>query len=140
LIPPFSLLYVNMLHDYWMYRPDPAFVAQLLPGSRPILAWFLARQRPDGLLSSLPGWQFIDTPQGVETFPRQEEQGRSSVLTLQMIGALQAAAELEQALGDPTLAQRYRKQAKLAADGVYRLCWNAKFGLLADTPAQDSFS
>jgi alpha-L-rhamnosidase len=140
LIPPFSLLYVNMLHDYWMYRPDQAFVAQLLPGTRPILAWFLSRQRPDGLLSSLPGWPFIDTPQGVETFPRQDEQGRSSVITLQMIGALQAAAELEQDLGDPVLSERYRNQAKVAAAGVYRLCWNAQLGLLADTPAQDSFS
>jgi hypothetical protein len=140
LIPPFSLLYVNMLHDYWMYRPDPAFVAQLLLGTRSILAWFLAQQRSDGLLSALPGWTFIDTPQGVETFPRQDEQGCSSVVTLQMIGALQAAAELQQALGDPALSERYRKQAKLAADGVYRLCWNANLGLLADTPAQDSYS
>ena len=139
-IPPFSLLYVNMLHDYWMYRPDRAFVAQLLPGTRPLLAWFLARQRPDGLFFSLPGWTFIDTPQGVEDFPRPDELGRSSVVTLQMIGALQAAAELEQDMGDPILAERYRKQAKLAAIGVYKLCWNAKLGLLADTPAQDSYS
>lgn len=139
-IPPFSLLYVNMLHDFWMYRPDRAFVAQLLPGTRPLLAWFLARQRPDGLLSSLPGWTFIDTPQGVENFPRHDAEGRSSVVTLQMIGALQAAAELEQDLGDPVLAERYREQAKLAASGVYKLCWNDKLGLLADTPAQDSYS
>lgn len=70
-IPPFSLLCVNMLHDYWMYRPDRAFVAQLLPGTRPLLDWFLAQQRPDGLLSALPGWTFIDTPAGVEDFPRR---------------------------------------------------------------------
>ena len=139
-IPPFSLLYVNMLHDYWMYRPDKAFVAHLLAGTRPLLAWFLAQQRADGMLSALPGWTFIDTPEGVEDFPRRDAQGRSSVVTLQMIGALQAASELEQDIGDPVLAERYRKQAKLAAIGVYRLCWNAKLGLLADTPAQDSYS
>jgi alpha-L-rhamnosidase len=139
-IPPFSLLYVNMLHDYWMYRPDPNFVAGLLPGTRTILAWFLARQGPDGMLSSPPGWTFIDTPAGVEDFPRQDEAGRSSVVTLQMIGALQAAAELEQAIGDPQLADRYRNQAQLAAAGVYRLCWNQQLGLLADTPAQNSYS
>ena len=139
-IPPFSLLYINMLHDYWMYRPDANFVAELLPGTRPILAWFLARQRSDGMLSSPPGWTFIDTPAGIEDFPRHDEAGRSSVVTLQMIGALLAAAELEQELGDPQLADRYRKQAELAATGVYKLCWNQQFGLLADTPAQNSFS
>lgn len=139
-IPPFSLLYVNMLHDYWMYRPDRAFVAELLPGTRPLLAWFLAQQRPDGLLASLPGWTFIDTPEGLTEFPRHDAQGRSSVVTLQMIGALQAAAELEEDMGDPALAERYRKQAKLAAIGVYKLCWNSELGLLADTPAQDAYS
>lgn len=139
-IPPFSLLYVNMLHDYWMYRPDRAFVAELLPGTRSLLAWFLAQQRTDGMLSSLPGWTFIDTPPGVEEFPRQDAEGRSSVVTLQMIGALRAAAELEQDMGDPVLAERYRKQAKLAAIGLYKLCWNSQLGLLADTPAQDSYS
>jgi len=143
-IPPFSLLYINMLHDYWMYRPDANFVKRLLAGTRPLLAWFLARQRPDGMLASLPGWMFIDTPidtpEGVDDFPRKDAEGRSSVLTLQFIGALQAAAEMEQNLGQPALAERYRKQAALAAAGVYRLCWNAKLGLLADTPARDSYS
>jgi alpha-L-rhamnosidase len=139
-IPPFSLLYINMLHDFWMYRPDPNFVAGLLPGTRPILAWFLAKQRPDGMLSSLPGWTFIDTPAWVEDFPRRDEAGRSSVVTLQMIGALQAAADLEQELGDPLLADRYRKQAESAATGVFKLCWNRQLGLLADTPAQNSYS
>jgi len=139
-IPPFSLLYIDMLHDYWMYRPDPAFVSTLLPGTRPLLAWFLAHQRPDGMLSSLPGWTFIDTPEGVEHFPPEDSEGRSSIVTLQMIGALQAAAELEQDLGDPELGERYRQRAKSAALGVYKLCWNLKVGLLADTPAQDSYS
>ena len=23
-IPPFSLYWINMVHDYWMYRDDPA--------------------------------------------------------------------------------------------------------------------
>src|SRR5579871_123800 len=141
-IPPFSLLYVDMLHDYWMYRPDAEFVRSLLPGTRPLLAWFLAQQRTDGLLSALPGWLFIDwvNLEGGAQFPRQDAEGRSSVLTLQMIGSLQDAAELEEQLGDPQLAKTYRERSKAAADGVYRLCWNAKAGLLADTPAQDSYS
>lgn len=139
-IPPFSLLYVNMLHDYWMYRPDSNFVKELLPGTRPLFEWFLSQQRTDGMLPHLPGWTFIDTPEGTSKFPPEDAEGRSSVTTLQFIGALQAAAELEQTMGDPALAARYRRQAKLASDGVYRLCWNAKAGLLADTPAQDSYS
>jgi hypothetical protein len=30
----FSLFWINMLHDYFMLRDDPAFVRTLLPGTR----------------------------------------------------------------------------------------------------------
>lgn len=139
-IPPFSLLYVNMLHDFWMYRPDRQFVAQLLPGTRTVLSWFLAKQRPDGMLGAVPGWIFIDWVQSVEKFPPLDAEGRSSIITLQMVSALEAAAEMEQALGDPMLAERYRQQAQFAARAVYELCWDTKLGLLADTPAKNTFS
>jgi hypothetical protein len=139
-IPPFSLLYVNMLHDYWMYRPDRKFVEELLPGTRAVLEWFLAKQRPDGMLSSIPGWVFIDWVRGVEKFPPEDEEGRSAIVTLQLVSALEAAADLEQALGDSVLAHRYRRQARTARDAVYKLCWDPRFGLLADNPRKDSYS
>lgn len=140
-IPTFSLLYVDMLHDYWMYRPDTDFVRDLLPGTRPLLAWFLAHQRSDGMLGALPGWLFIDwVNEGEGQFPRRDAEGRSSLVTLQMIGALRDAADLEEHLGDPKVAEHYRERARAAALGVYRLCWNPKTALLADTPAQDSYS
>jgi alpha-L-rhamnosidase len=140
LIPPFSLIYVNMLHDFWFYRPDPQFVATLLPGTRSVLAWFLRQQRNDGFLGPLPYWNFVDWVGGDEKFPTFDDQGRSSILTLQLIGSLRDAADMEEALGDPSLASAYRKKAQLAAESVYRQCWNAKLGLLADTPEQLHFS
>jgi hypothetical protein len=139
-IPPFSMLYVNMLHDYWMYRPDRKFVEELLPGTRAVLEWFLAKQRPDGMLSSIPGWVFIDWVRDVEKFPPEDEEGRSAIVTLQLVSALEAAADLEQALGDSVLAQRYRRQARAARDAVYKLCWDPRFGLLTDNPRKDSYS
>jgi hypothetical protein len=139
-IPPFSLLYVNMLHDYWMYRPDRKFVEELLPGTRAVLEWFLAKQRPDGMLSSIPGWVFIDWVRDVEKFPPEDEEGRSAIVTLQLVSALEAAADLEQTLGDSVLAQRYRRQARAGRDGVYKLCWDPRFGLLTDNPRKDSYS
>ena len=134
------MLYVNMLHDYWMYRPDRKFVEELLPGTRAVLEWFLAKQRPDGMLSSIPGWVFIDWVRDVEKFPPEGEEGRSAIVTLQLVSALEAAADLEQALGDSVLAQRYRRQARAAREAVYKLCWDPRFGLLADNPRKDSYS
>src|SRR5258708_5160955 len=49
-------------------------------------------------------------------------------------------AALERAQGDVFVAEKYEKAAERAATAVRKLCWNEKFGLLADTPAQKHFS
>jgi hypothetical protein len=140
IIPPFSLIYVNMLHDYWLYRSDPPFVASLLPGTRSVLAWFLRQQRADGFLGPIPYWNFEDWTCEGDKFPPKDKDGRSANTTLQLIGALRDAAEMEEAVGDPSLAATYRKRAQLASDSVYRECWNANLGLLADTTEKNHYS
>jgi alpha-L-rhamnosidase len=140
-IPPFSLLWVGMVHDFWRYRDDPGFVRAQLPGTRTVLEWFLARQGPDGLLGTMPWWIFLDWasdfPAGV---PPLEPDGRSAPITLQMVNALREAADLEEALGDPRLAALYREHATRAARAVLRWCWDEERGLLADRPSKDRFS
>ena len=59
-IPPFSLLWVGMLHDYWMYVDDEPLVKETLPHTRTVLDWFAAQQRPDGLLGRMGWWEFGD--------------------------------------------------------------------------------
>jgi alpha-L-rhamnosidase len=140
LIPPFSLIYVSMLHDYWMYRPDAQFVRELLPGTRGVLAWFERRQRRDGFLGALSYWEFMDWVPGQDKFPPVDQEGRSALLTLVYIAALRDAATMEETLGDSSLAAHYRQQAHLASDAVYKLCWNPQLGLLADTPEQKQYS
>src|SRR5260370_17118041 len=36
-IPTFSLLWVGMVHDFWLYRNDPEFVPPHLPATPPAL-------------------------------------------------------------------------------------------------------
>lgn len=141
MIPTFSLLWVGMLHDFYMYRDDPDFLRRQVPGTRSVLDWFLRRQRPDGLLGKIEWWPFVDWGKDFDGgVPPQDENGGSSVLTLQLIEALRYAAELEDAYGDAHLAQNYRQAANHAAQGIQEQCWNKRYGLLADTPAQQHFS
>jgi alpha-L-rhamnosidase len=128
-IPVFSLSYVDMLRDYWMYRPDSAIVAQLLPGTRPILEWFFEKQGDDAFLQQLP-YDWFSTP----------TRGKSALHTLMFADTLQQAAELEDAFGEKYLAVKYRAAAAKATEAVYRQCWNAKLGLLSDTPEQMDYS
>ena len=138
-IPTFSLLYIGMLHDYWMYRPNSEPVRALLPGSRDVLGWFATHEQPDGLLGNLPWWSFIDWVSSGET-PTYDSQGESCITTLEYLGALDDAADLEKALGDPLFAARDHTRAAHVRSGIYNKCWNATRGLIADNPDQRVFS
>jgi hypothetical protein len=137
IIPTFSLLWIGMVHDFWQYRADDAFVKAQIPGTRTVLDWFLGKQRPDGLMGHLSWWPFLDWgkdfPFGM---PPEDPDGGSSPITLQYIEALRYGAELESTFGDPARAQRYREAASRAVDAIRKLCWNNTSGLIADTPAQ----
>ena len=141
IIPTFSLLWVGMVHDFWMYRSDEAFVRAQLAGTRTVLDWFLQRQKPDGLLGKISWWPFVDWGSDFKGGdPPEDADGGSSVITLQFVEALRNAAQLESALGDAGRAELYRGAAQRAAQAIYKLCWNHQYGLLADTPSQTHYS
>jgi hypothetical protein len=140
-IPTFSLLWIGMIHDFWMYRDDPTFVREQLAGTRTTLAWFLRHQRPDGLLDALFWWPFVDWGSDFGFgIPPQDRDGGSTSMALQFVEALRNAADLETALGDSARAESYRAAAERVVNGVKTLCWNEKYALFADTPAQKHFS
>ena len=139
IIPTFSLLWIGMLHDYWMYRPDPSPVKEALPGTRTVLDWFSRYEQPDGLLRKLPWWSFVDWVSSGE-LPSYDANDESCTTTLQYLGALLDAAEMEQTLGDPDLAKHEFDRAERVRTGIYDRCWDAHRKLLADSPAHTTFS
>jgi hypothetical protein len=60
--------------------------------------------------------------------------------TLEYLGALDGASDLEKSLGDPVLADRDHARAAHVRSGIYDKCWNAERGLIADNPDQKIFS
>jgi len=140
-IPTFSLLWVGMVHDFWLYRGDPDFVRAQLPGTRSVLDWFLAHRRPDGLMGKLPWWMFVDWAKDFDAgVPPQDDNGGSAGITLQFVEALRYAADMEASYGDENRAGIYRDAAARSSQATRALCWNRQYGLLADTPAQTHYS
>jgi alpha-L-rhamnosidase len=148
LIPPYSLFWVSMVHDYWMHRDDPAFIRSFLPGIRGVLQWYEARLAENGMLGPNEWWNFVDWTEewpwsdtaregGV---PAGAREGGSSILTLHFAYTLEQAADLVTAFGDDVQAARYRRRAESLKNATYRLCWSAERGLLADTPDRTIFS
>ena len=147
IIPPFSLLWIGMLHDFWMYRPEAdTTVRELLPQARAVLQHFQQLQRADGLLGKLPQngfglWNFLDwTKPYLIGAPPEDPDGGSVPLSLQLAAALQDAADLEAAVGGAGRAADDRAAATHIIKAVFAEAWDAHFGLLADTPSRTSFS
>jgi alpha-L-rhamnosidase len=138
-IPTFSLLWVGMVRDWWMYRPDAGPAVAAIPGTRTVMDWFAQYEQPDGLLKQLPWWSFIDwVPEG--TIPTYDANGESCMTTLEYLGALEDAAALEQGLGDPQRAARYEGRAAHVRSGLLSKCWNGVQGLLAETSGRNDYS
>ena len=140
-IPPFSLWWVGMLHDYWMYQDDPAFVARMLPGVRAVLWFFAARQQANGSLGHIPWWNFVDwTKEWEGGVPPALNGGNSAPIDLQLTLAYQWAAEMEAALGNQALATEDRQAAARLSESARQLYWDGSRHLFADTPEKHEFS
>jgi len=140
-IPPFSLLWVDMLHDYWMYVNDEALVRETLPRTRDVIDWYALHLREDGLMGRVKWWEFGDWTSGYKDGdPPQDADGGSTFLTVQLIEALRDAAELEQDYGSKERAAVYRKTIEKASAALNRLNWDVEHGVYADTPAKTSYS
>ena len=76
----------------------------------------------------------------MKEFPPVDTNGRSAILTLQFIGAMQNAAEMEEAMGDQDIAKiTVTKREGRVGKCLWRIL-GQKFSLLADTPDKSSFS
>ncbi|NWG12607.1 MAG: hypothetical protein HXY20_03635 [Acidobacteria bacterium] len=140
-IPPFSLWWIGMVHDYWMYQDDSAFVREMLPGVRAVLNFFAGYQKPGGSLGRLPWWNFVDWAREWKNgVPPTEAAGSSAPIDLQLLLALDWAAAMEEALGSRALAAEYRQAAANLRANIQSLYWNPERHLYADTPAKRDYS
>jgi hypothetical protein len=138
--PTFSMIWALMLADFARWHNDPAFVKARAIGLRSMLEHFEPYLNGDGLLENLPGWPFMDWVPGWNTGDAPEGRGLSALNNLLYIYALQNAADVEDGLGEPLLAQRLRAKAARAVAGVKAKFWDEQRGLMADNAAHTAFS
>jgi len=135
-IPPFSLWWIGMVHDYWMYQDDPQFVRRMLPGVRAVLSFFNRYQQSNGDLKSMPWWNYVDwTDQWGRGIPPG-----SGPADMQLLLAYQWAAEMEAALGSNSQSQQYWFEARRLKNGLREAYWDASRKLFADNTERTKFS
>jgi alpha-L-rhamnosidase len=143
IISTFSLWYIGVLHDYWMYRPDSNFVKEKLQGERSVLDFFSKYQQADGSLKGTPYWKFVDWANGKNWdsgMPPFGKNGGSSILDLQLLLAYQMAAEMEAKMGMPAFAKLYAERAAQLKQTIKAKYWDGTKGLYADNEDKYLFS
>ena len=127
-IPTFSLWYIGMVYDYWMYRGDSSFVADKMQGVRDVLWFYSKYQQKDGTLKGVPYWMFTDWVENHKgwdggTAPYGKD-GSSSILDLQLLWALQVATNLETKFGSSANATIYKNKAQQLQASIKKKYWN----------------
>jgi hypothetical protein len=145
IIPPFSLLWIGMVSDYYHYRPDSNFVKSKLTDVRQVLSFYSNYQQNDGSLKNVPYWNFTDWAEGNPRswkmgIPPISSNGNSSILDFQLLWAYQLAAELEQHLGVKELAGDYLQRANLLKQTIIKKYWDSTKNMFADTEDKTFYS
>lgn len=142
IIPPFSLIYIGMIHDYFMMGKDPQHIASYLPGVRFILDWFVPRIGDDGMMGPLPYWNHVDG--GTREFrhgsPPGIEEGGSAHMSILLAWAMQKAADMFEYFGHDCDPEVYRERAAGLLESTLEQCWDDERGLLAETPEKELYT
>ena len=147
IIPPFSLYWIQMLHDYAMHCDDHAFVDEMTPTVKSILEWF-ERQLDSNtgmLKADMPYWNFCDwaMPKDASeslwgiwdggSAPVDKAKGKGSAIhTLHFATALKDASKIMKRVGQHDMANKYDALSTKLAKNVFEKCWDEKRGLLLD--------
>jgi hypothetical protein len=142
-IPTFSLVWISMLHDYWMYRGDANFIRKQLPVARMVLQFFEQYQQKDGSLKNVPYWNFTDWVEnkgwnaGMAPFSKDST---SAALDLQLLMAYEVAASLERQLGMTSFADIYTKRVNQLKQSIKTNYWSASKQMFSDTKEKETYS
>jgi len=140
-IPPFSLWWTLMVHDFALWRGDEAFVRSCMPGVRGVLDYYRSRIGVDGLVAAPAGWNYVDwVPGWHDGMPVDADTGVSGAINWQFVYALSRIAELERWLGERELSDRNLKLAARLTERLLASLWDEGRGLFADDLAKTSFS
>ena len=148
-IPPYSLYWIDMVHDYWMHRDDPEFVKSFLNGIDNVLHFFISKlDKETGLPGRTGYWNFVDWanewPWNNETqfggVPQGGSTGQSAVLSLHLAYSARHAADLHRWAGDETKGMYYEKIAENLIKSIRKNCWDDAKKYFADTPEKTEFS
>lgn len=144
-IPGFSLHWIMMVHDHYLYFGDLSLVRTYMPTIDGVLEWFNQRLEAEGLLGPMPSnyWSYVDWVeewQELRGVPLASRQGSNIIYNLMYAASLKLAAELQDALGRKDGGDEYRSRAAELIRTVNRTSYSATLGMYQDAPGIEAYS
>ncbi len=138
-IPGFSLYWLLMLDDYYLYTGDLDLVKECTIGIHSVLRFFEGCISARGCLKNIPYWNFHDW-----AFPNRGVPVAFSedciLSTMLYKGALDAAVRLMSALGENEDAIRFSLKSAEVKKALNCYAWSDKEGLYVDEIGSKSLS
>jgi alpha-L-rhamnosidase len=134
IIPSYSLIWIDQVHDYMLWKDDKAFIARFELGIYSVLDWFEKRRQPDGLLGKIDWWGALAWPRHYNNGePPAVYEGNNTLYSLHYAYTLRHAAEIFEYLGKQAQATEYRNRADQICQAVNAACKN-RDGFYTESP------
>ncbi|HUX96999.1 MAG TPA: alpha-L-rhamnosidase N-terminal domain-containing protein [Bacteroidales bacterium] len=127
IIPSYSLIWIDQVHDYMMWKDDREFISGFELGITNVLEWFEKRRQSNGLLGKIDWWGALAWPRHYKNGePPDIYNGNNTLYTLHYAYTLRHAAEIFSFLGDHEKAVLLSKRADEICVAVNKLCKNSE--------------
>ncbi len=140
IIPSYSLIWIDQLHDYMLWKDDREFIAQFESGIENVLQWFEQKMQPNGLMGPMDWWGALGWPRHYENgeSPTVYE-GNNTLYSLHYAYTLNHAASVFSYLGNHRTAREYTLRARQITRAVNRQCRNSE-GFYTESPESEQVS
>ncbi|MBS4199873.1 hypothetical protein KHA93_09405 [Bacillus sp. FJAT-49732] len=142
-IPGFSIFWILMVHDHYMYFKDVDLVKRYRPTIDAVLNWFDRKIGAEGLVGNLTSsyWNFVDwVAEWKNGIPTAVSKGPLTIYNLMYAVALHKGADLNEWTGRTDVAKEYREKAENLKKVILSSCWSNEKGLFRDGPQVEEYS
>lgn len=135
--PTYSLVWVDMIYDYYKLTNDLTFIQKYKDGMMHTLAGFEKNMNEFNLVNETKFRYFVDWytgPNNGSGTATNNNGKNSAVVSLHYVHALQNAAKLFDAIGDHGNSATFHKRANEIKQSVFELCYDTQREIFAERP------
>lgn len=137
-IPSWSLHWIGMVYDYYLYTGDKETVSHLIPGMDAVLSWFRRHADDSGLPSRLPYWNNVDwCPDWDRGQPPGWDIGPTCIISSQYIYYVSKFRYLLSEVSPAAPLAALDKEIPVLRNALDAAFWSEKEGLYLDYPGGD---